>query len=91
MPTGTPFAPRTFPKRLAGLCRLPQSKIHRVTFSVVNLDARTRHHIGELAPAQLAVTFILLDAVINIAVIQNVSKIFIDKPLNHRDNIFHRL
>ena len=58
-------------------------------FPFIDLDACSSLHIGELAPAQLAITFILLDAVENIAVIQNVSKALVDKPLNHLDNIVH--
>ena len=62
-----------------------------MTLTIINFDASPSHHIFKLAPTQFAVIFIRLDAVENIAVVQNVSKTFVDKRLNHFDNIFHRL
>ena len=90
MPAGTTCTPRTFPRRFAGLSRLPQRKIHGIFFAFVDFDASTRHHVRESALAEFAVIFIFLHAVKNIAVVEHVSKIFFNERLNHLDDIVHR-
>ena len=59
--------------------------------ALVNLDARTRLHVLELAAAELAVAVEFLDAVKDIAVIERVGVALVDEFLHHLDDVGHRL
>ena len=91
MPTGAPRAPRALPCGFLGFCRLPQGKIHRVPFRLVDFDPRPRLHIVQAASAQLAVTRELLHAVIDVALRRRIGITARDQGLNHADDVLHRL
>ena len=57
----------------------------------VDLDARTGLHVVEAAAAELAVMREFLDAVVDVAVVDDVGVALIDELLYHCDDLRHRL
>ena len=57
----------------------------------VDLDARAGLHVVETAAAELAVMRELLDAVVDIAVVDHIGVALRDELLDHRDDLRHRL
>jgi hypothetical protein len=53
VPAGPAPAPRRFPRRLAGLGRLPQHEVERVALGFVDLDARAGAQVVERLPESL--------------------------------------
>src|SRR5690242_7845189 len=55
VPARSPLPPRAVPGGLAGLARLPQSKIHRRFFPLVDLHARARFELVDILSRKFAV------------------------------------
>ena len=91
MPARASLAPRAVPGRLARLRGLPEREVHRMVLGRVDLDARAGLHVVETAAAELAVMRELLDAVVDIAVVDHIGVALRDELLDHRDDLRHRL
>ena len=93
MPTGTPLAPRRFPKNLACLRRLPQREIVRIFLAAVVFDAHAVEHILFVAPRKLPVRGIRIDVEIHVAVAPRIRVPLFDERRNKIDdrlNVFGR-
>src|SRR5262249_3001672 len=55
VPAGTSFAPRTGPRRLARFGRLPEGKVARIAFALVDLDAGAPEQLVAVLPGQTTV------------------------------------
>ena len=86
MPSRAAFAPRARPGFLVLFCFFPKSKIQRIAFFGVLLNAGRFDHLIDALPGELSVTFKLPDAIIHIPV-GLVGKIFFDKLLDKSNNL----
>ena len=91
VPARTSLPPWAVPRRLARLCRLPQSKVHRMMLRLVDLDARTCLHVVKTASAEASVRSKCLDAVVDVARLRNIGIAALDQRLDHADDVVHRL
>src|SRR5262249_460831 len=55
VPAGTPFAPRSGPRRLARLGRLPEREVARIALALVDLDTGPGEQLVEVLPGQTTV------------------------------------
>ncbi len=88
---GRPWAPRRFPRRLAGLGRFPQHEIERIAFGLVDLDARAGAQVREALAREPAVRLELRHRVIHIAIVGRVGVSLVDECLHHGNDLRHVL
>ena len=90
VPARTPLAPRTVPRRLSRLRRLPQREIHRMMLALVDTDACARLHVVQRASAELAVAREALHAVVDVAV-ERIGIALLDQLFDHGEHVRNML
>ena len=86
VPAGTAHAPGAFPRGLAGLLCLPESKVQRVLLDLVHAHARAALQILQILPAQAAIAGEGAHAVVHVA-LGFVGQSLVDEPLDERDDL----
>jgi len=88
MPARTTLAPGTIPGRFAGFGSLPESKIHRMFFAFVHLDARAGVHGVKPPTRELAIVRFGFDHVIHVA-IHLVGRTVLNQLADHLNDLRH--
>ncbi len=90
VPARSSLSPWTFPERFAFLALFPKDKIQRISFLVVDVHARTGHHLVQTSPGQSSVIRKISDGKKHIAV-RHIGKSFFNKRRDQTDHVRHML
>ena len=88
VPARTAFTPRAGPSRFTRFSSFPQSKVHRIAFAVIYVNASASHHIFKVTTGKFAVMLEFFYAVIYVT-FNFVSIATVDEGLYGLDDVFN--